>query len=348
MYFASTAVVICEVLKFIVSLFLLMREEAGKSIFYVFRIKVCGDPWDLIRLMVPAGLYTVQNNLAYFAMSNLDAATYQLLYQLKILTTAIFSVILLNKSLNFKQWISLCVLCFGVGLVQTSSLLNISSSSTTSQDGVTEGEQEEERGQDLLSSMEEVENKKNALLGFLAVLAACCSSGLAGVYFEMVLKNAKTSLWIRNIQLSLFGIILGVLPVIKDLPEILDKTDGFFYGYSPVVWIVILLQAGGGILVAVVVKYADNILKGFATSLSIIMSCIASYFLFDFKVNQIFVVGALLILSSVYVYGNEANNSSKANNNQSSSPSSLPLSSNLVVNKRSLSSKDGTLWNHLM
>ena len=61
--------------------------------------------------------------------------------------------------------------------------------------------------------------------------------------------------------------------------------EGFFFGYSGVVWAVVLLQAGGGLLVAMVVKYADNILKGFATSLSIILSCVASYFLFDFRVN---------------------------------------------------------------
>ena len=84
------------------------------------------DPGDLMRLAVPAGLYTVQNNLAYFAMSHLDAATHQLLYQLKILTTAIFSVLLLKKSLSPTQWTSLCLLCLGVGLVQSSSAQKLS------------------------------------------------------------------------------------------------------------------------------------------------------------------------------------------------------------------------------
>lgn len=262
--------------------------------------KVCGDPWDLIRLMIPAGLYTIQNNLAYFAMSNLDAATYQLLYQLKILTTALFSVVLLKKTLNLKQWISLCVLCMGVGLVQMSS---ISSPSSIEEEG--EGDALEE-GNVHIDLLEE-ETKKNSFLGFLAVLAACCSSGLAGVYFEMVLKNAKTSLWTRNLQLSLFGMLLGLLPVLKDWESIMEEDDGFFHGYNGIVWIVVLLQAGGGILVAIVVKYADNILKGFATSLSIIMSCVASYFLFNFVVSFNFAVGATLILCAVYVYGNEAN-----------------------------------------
>lgn len=39
-----------------------------------------------------------------------------------------------------------------------------------------------------------------------------------------------------------------------------------------------LLQALGGLVIAAVIKYADNILKGFATSLSIILSTLISYF----------------------------------------------------------------------
>lgn len=37
------------------------------------------------------------------------------------------------------------------------------------------------------------------------------------------------------------------------------------------------LQALGGLVIAAVIKYADNILKGFATSLSIILSTLISY-----------------------------------------------------------------------
>ena len=41
-------------------------------------------------------------------------------YQLKILTTAVFSVLMLNKKLIKSQWISLVVLVAGIAMVQLS------------------------------------------------------------------------------------------------------------------------------------------------------------------------------------------------------------------------------------
>lgn len=46
-------------------------------------------------------------------------------------------------------------------------------------------------------------------------------------------------------------------------------------------FLTVCLQALGGLVIAVVIKYADNILKGFATSLSIIVSTLISYFLLE-------------------------------------------------------------------
>ncbi len=79
--------------------------------------------------------------------------------------------------------------------------------------------------------------------------------------------------------------------------------NGFFGGYNFWTWATIFNQAIGGLVVALVVKYADNILKGFATSISIILSCLASLVLFDFELTWLFVGGSSLVLLATHWYG---------------------------------------------
>jgi UDP-sugar transporter A1/2/3 len=50
-------------------------------------------------------------------------------------------------------------------------------------------------------------------------------------------------------------------------------------------------------------RYADNILKGFATSISIILSSLASVIIFDFHLTFLFMVGASIVLYATHLYG---------------------------------------------
>lgn len=50
--------------------------------------------------------------------------------------------------------------------------------------------------------------------------------------------------------------------IIKGKDGAIIQEYGILYGYDEVVWAIIGLYALGGLTVAVVVKYADNILKG--------------------------------------------------------------------------------------
>ena len=95
LYLASTAVFVMEVMKFVICCIVVAIQSKGDLI-GEFQDHVIGAPAEVIKLCVPSLLYTVQNNLLYLALTNLDAATYQVCYQLKILTTAVFSAILLH------------------------------------------------------------------------------------------------------------------------------------------------------------------------------------------------------------------------------------------------------------
>lgn len=145
------------------------------------------------------------------------------------------------------------------------------------------------------------DSNQNYAVGLLAVVVSCLSSGFAGVYFEKILKGSSASVWVRNVQLGVFGTALGLLGMWWSEGAAVAQR-GFLFGYTGLVWTVICNQAFGGLLVAVVVKYADNILKGFATSFSIIISTVLSIYLFAFRVDLLFTLGAGLVIGAVYMY----------------------------------------------
>ncbi|CCG83436.1 UDP-galactose transporter [Taphrina deformans PYCC 5710] len=281
-YLASTAVLMNELLKLVICVVLFYRDQrrthgSELTVAQIFSAAFTRDAW---KLTIPAALYTLQNNLQYIAVSNLDAATFQVTYQLKIITTAIFSVTMLRRQLSLLKWTSLILLTAGIALVQLPSRSGPVELKVRPQD----------------SSM-------NRQVGLIAVVCACTISGLAGVYFEKVLKGSKNSLWALNMQLSFFSIFPALLfgVVWKDGAAVMEK--GFFYGYNPVVWSAIVAQAAGGLIVALCVAYADNIMKNFATSVSILISAVASIHFFDFVLTQNFVVGAMVVLLATYLYG---------------------------------------------
>lgn len=149
--------------------------------------------------------------------------------------------------------------------------------------------------------MEKNDDDQNRSLGLFAILCAACTSGFSGVYFERILKGSSTSLWIRNIQMGLPSMVLSFLTIcIEDGKTVQEK--GFFVGYSPTVWAVVIVQAVGGLIVAVVVKYADNVLKTFASSFGIVISCILSALFFGQSYNSAFVLGASLVVISTILY----------------------------------------------
>ena len=97
---------------------LCILECSVRTLNRVLRDEILNKPMETLKLAIPSGIYTLQNNLLYVALSNLDAATYQVTYQLKILTTALFSVSMLGKKLGVYQWLSLVILMAGVAFVQ--------------------------------------------------------------------------------------------------------------------------------------------------------------------------------------------------------------------------------------
>jgi len=266
---SQTGVIMQEALKAAMCLGLVAAEGGCLGLRQALRIDL-----EVVKTSVPAILYLVQNNLFYVATRHMDAPTFAVLYQGKIFTAAIFSVILLGRALTCRQWLALCFLAGGAVLVV------LSQTQTTSV------------ATDVGASF---------VPGLLAVLMATVCSGLAGVYFEKLLKGSTVSLAVRNLHLAGFSVITGVV-------ALLASGDGqalsshFFDGYTTIVWSSIINNAGGGLLVAVVLKYADNILKCFATNLAIIVTIAVSTLFFHTALSPLVLLGTACVLSAIFLY----------------------------------------------
>jgi UDP-sugar transporter A1/2/3 len=251
-----------------------------------------------IKLFVPALLYLIQNNLLFSALKNLSVPVYQVLNQGKLFTTAFFSRLLLDKEISYCQYFSLLMLAMGVVIVQQST------------------------NKDQSSSM----NEGNPWIGFLAVLFSCITSGFAAVYFEKLLKqktdNTKKvlSVYIRNMSMAFWSIGLGTFPIFMTDDWNLVQQNGLFQGFTWIVLTIIVFQAITGLLVGFVMKYADSVLKGFATSVAVVVATILSIVFFNDSVNLIFLVGATLVIFAVRTYTNTNNPSAGEGASDSSQP----------------------------
>ena len=172
-YLPSTVVVFTEMAKLIISgsLAFYIDAQGNWNQFLEILVKAfVDDGIDVLKLCLPAILYAIQNNLQYVIET---APLFLVLYQSKIITTAIFFSIMLNKRLSIKEWCAIIILTVGVSMVES-------------------------------SQHEILPHHASNIVGMASVILACLTSGFAGVYYEKVLKTSSSSIWVLNIELKLY------------------------------------------------------------------------------------------------------------------------------------------------
>jgi drug/metabolite transporter (DMT)-like permease len=247
-----------------------------------------------LKLLIPSGLFSLQNALLFVAMANLEPTTFLVLYQSKILTTGILMVLLLGRTFSPQKWFAMVVLLSGIMLTQYNP-----------------GKKAGASGESLST-------------GLTAVLICSLSSSIAGVVMEKFMKDGgppttggpsssatplvapatNSHLSTKNVHLSFFSMVLVGVPVVF---RIFTGTDESFvsilYGVDGVVLAMIMNQALGGILVALSLRHADNILKTFATTCAIVVGGVVSHFLFGFVPSASFLLGSMTVMGAIVLYG---------------------------------------------
>ena len=273
-YHPTVTVFVTELVKFVIALGMVIVLNRRDGVRAAFR-RLKGQAGMLFTLAVPALCFTGQNNLLFVGVSYLSAAGAQVLVQSKTLWAAIFSALLLKKRFSFLHWTSFFVLVVGVVLVQIQDAQELFTKSANGAAGT--------------------------LLGVFASLFAATLSGFAGVFLEKTFNRKTATLWELNVHLAVLALPLQALAIFEfDRVAIAER--GFFYGYHFDTWLVIFIQAFGGLLTAVVIKYAGNMLKSFATSLSLISTSLLSMPMLGYEPTALFWIGIVVVCVATMMY----------------------------------------------
>jgi len=143
----------------------------------------------------------------------------------------------------------------------------------------------------------------------LAVIGSSVAASGNVVCEWLVKKQSQESMHVQNMQLYCFGILFNLTTLILKAASAPDSPiygeDGFFTGYNPCVWAVIVVGSCSGIAVSVTLKFVDNIAVIFAHALSMIAVAVISAQFFGLRLSVGFVGGGTLVLVSLYLFYSE-------------------------------------------
>jgi UDP-sugar transporter A1/2/3 len=236
------------------------------------------------KVIIVVLLYSFSNMIPFYSISRIGAPIYTVCLQLKILTTAAFSKFVLGKQISSAKWRALFLLVIGCILV-ASPIIN------------------QENNDEIAKS-----NHFQAVLGLLSVLLLCSISGFASVYLESVVKDQddKLNIWDRNFQLAMYSVVVLAITNIAERNISYTNSNvenyGFGQGWNIRAVMLVLLQAVGGILVAATLKYADAVLKCFATAVAIIITSIIGYFFLGSDIDIFVALGMIVTVLSIFNY----------------------------------------------
>lgn len=233
------------------------------------RVNMTTQTSSILLFPIPSIIYVVHNNVQFYIMNYVDAATYQILGNLKIVTTGVLFYLFLNKPLSKPQWMAIVLLTVGATMSQVKGC-----------------------GDSVFSW---------PIQGYLFGILSAFLSAFAGIYTEFLLKKNNDNLYWQNVQLYGFGALFNMLRLMYDfgpLSFLSELTRGFNY----VVWLIIANFAFAGLMISWIQKYADSILKVYATSSAMFITAVISIALFGLEPSLQLFLGIITATISLLLY----------------------------------------------
>jgi len=279
---------------------------------------------------LPAFLYTIQNISSLMAYQNLEALTFNVLNQTKILSAALSCYFVMGKRQSKMQVVSLLLLTLSTLVIE--KILHLGSIASLLRGGgvggVAFGLGNAVKGMaGSFSSLGALSGSAGRRFthGIVPILAASLISGMAGALTQLNLQGGGSSkpIWGKRSSRSsdtsvstrpprnayLFSMEMNVASIIFLLGSLFMSADGravlrspttFFSNWTPQTFIPVVTNAIGGILVGLVTKHAGSVRKGFALIFGLLLSGIFQANGSGIRSEQI--VGGLMAAVSLWMH----------------------------------------------
>jgi UDP-sugar transporter A1/2/3 len=276
---------------------------------------------------LPAFLYTIQNLAALMAYQNLEALTFNVLNQTKILSAALSCYFVMGKRQSTMQVISLCVLILSTLVIEQILHPGAVVSLMSMRGGAAAfGLQNPLKGMSgAFSSLSSYASGagRRVTHGIVPIFVASLISGLAGALTQKNLQGSQgsASIWAKKRSTKssplvtrpprnayLFSMEMNIASVILLLVSLGLSSDGrtilrsrsFFSNWTPETFIPVITNSIGGILVGLVTKHAGSVRKGFALIFGLLLSGIFQAGGAGIRTHQI--AGGLLAAVSLWMH----------------------------------------------
>mmetsp|Transcript_50396 Transcript_50396/g.164667 ORF Transcript_50396/g.164667 Transcript_50396/m.164667 type:complete len:356 (-) Transcript_50396:34-1101(-) len=274
-YDTSAAVLLTEALKLGIALCTWLWQR--KSLNYTGLESFQLVSWPTAAYAVPATFFIVQNNLVFLALSLLDPPTFQLWACFKIIPVGVLARLMLGQRRSSVQWVSLLLLSLGMGVT------------TTKQD-----------------SGAGTKAAASVALGISVLLGNGCLSALSSVLNEWLIKvqDPRAPLMFKNMQIYSWGVLTAAAYSLSRSDSAASWAASMQHTLftAPLGGLIVLNNAAVGLCVSAVLKYADNLTKGFSTSASVLLASVASSVAFGFVPSRAFLLGAAVVCIAFYLY----------------------------------------------
>ncbi|KAE9043516.1 hypothetical protein PR003_g3466 [Phytophthora rubi] len=221
---------------------------------------------------VPALLNALESNLNYVVLRYLDAATVSVLWNLKILLTAVLFRYVLKNPLSELHKLAIGLLVLGVLTSQSDRFKQLGS-----------------------------DTSQHVTLGLALALVGVTLSSCASVFAEWTLKRQADCafLW-QSLLMYGFGVLFNAVGLLVDGETLIHR--GFFHGYSGWTVAVVLVNSVGGIFMACILKYLDNIACVYSHSMAMMLTTLLSMMFLAFSPSLEFACGLGVLVISMYLY----------------------------------------------